>query len=210
MAVRARHRSAAAVRNAPVSLAVLAAFLAAGCAGGPPPQEWRLNSVGAIQAFERQYFAGNTAIAETEFRRARGEVGSTGRLDLLARLELRRCAVRAASLEFDDCPAFEALRADAAPAELAYADYLSGRAPRREAPKDDDPLARLVDAGVQFRHAKLAPQGIASAAETASAQGWRRPLLAWLGVQLKRAEAAGDQPAAGQLRRRIEAVQPAR
>ncbi len=186
----------------------LAALAVAGCAGGPPPQEWRLNSAGAIQAFERQYFAGNSAVAEAEFRRARGEIGSTGRLDLLARLELRRCAVRASSLEFDDCPGFEALSADAAPAELAYADYLAGRTPRPEAPRDDDPLARLVDAGVQFRQAKLAPQGIVAAADTASAQGWRRPLLAWLGVQLKRAEAAGDAASAAQLRRRIDAAQP--
>ena len=50
------------------------------------------------------------------------------------------------------------------------------------------------------------PQGIASAVEISSSQGWRRPLLAWLGVQLKRAEQAGDSETAARLKRRIELV----
>ena len=44
---------------------------------------------------------------------------------------------------------------------------------------------------------------------TASAQGWRRPLLAWLMVQLQRAEAAGAADDAQQLRRRIAIVEQA-
>ncbi len=61
-------------------------------------------------------------------------------------------------------------------------------------------------AGVLFRRAAIAPEGIAVAVETASAQGWRRPLLAWLGVQHNRAEAAGDRQAAEAIRRRIQLV----
>ena len=48
--------------------------------------------------------------------------------------------------------------------------------------------------------------GIAAAVDIASAQGWRRPLLAWLGVQLARAEAAGDSETAARVRRRMELV----
>ncbi len=70
----------------------------------------------------------------------------------------------------------------------------------------DDPLSRLVAAGVLFRTGRIAPAGIAEAVDTASAQGWRRPLLAWLGVQEKRAQAAGDAQAAAAIRRRIERV----
>ena len=61
---------------------------------------------------------------ELEFARARAELGSTGSADLVARAELIRCAARAASLEFDNCPGFEKLRADAGAEELAYADFL--------------------------------------------------------------------------------------
>jgi len=141
------------------------------------------------------------------------------------------CAAQVASLVFGPCVGFEALRADAAVPERAYADYLSGRIapadiallpePQRTVaaggPNDApdvsalsgmaDPLSQLVAAGVLFEAGRADPQVIALAVDTASAQGWRRPLLAWLGVQLKRAEQAGAIDAAERLRRRIALVQ---
>jgi len=183
---------------------VIAGLFAAGCSSSPPPPEWRSNAHGAMQAFERRYLAGDSAAAAAEFARARAEIGASGRLDLVARAELLRCALRVASLEFDDCPGFEALRRDAAAQEIAYADYLAGRGPRPGSANAEDPLSKLVAAGVLMRNATLAPEGIAAAVDTASAQGWRKPLLAWLGVQLKRAEAAGDLPGASQIRRRMD------
>ena len=114
-----------------------------------------------------------------------------------------RCAVRAASLEFDGCPGFEKLRADAGAEELAYAEYLAGRGQHAAA---EDALSRLVFFGVQFNSGKATPENISTAIDLASAQGWRRPLLAWLGVQEKRAEAAGDREALERIRRRIGLV----
>ncbi len=67
-----------------------------------------------------------------------------------------------------------------------------------------DPLARLVAAGVLFGQGQLPPAGVALAVDTASYQGWRRPLLAWLGVQLKLAQAAGDATAQARIQRRID------
>ena len=71
------------------------------------------------------------------------------------------------------------------------------------------PLSRLVGAGVLFAAGRADPGIIDIAIETASAQGWRRPLLAWLGVQLRRAELSGDGDgdATQRLRRRIARVQ---
>ena len=181
----------------------LAAFVLAGCAGAPPPPDWQLNAQSALAAFERHYLSGDTRLAEQEFARAKAEIARTGRGDLVARAELVRCAARAASLEFDDCPGFEAVRADAGAEEVAYAEYLAGL---RERAVAEDPLSRLVAAGVHLRSGTVTPAAIAGAVDVASAQGWRRPLLAWLGVQLKRAEAAGDLNAALGLRRRIERV----
>ena len=71
----------------------------------------------------------------------------------------------------------------------------------------DAPLSRLVGAGVLFAAGRADPAVIDLAIETASAQGWRRPLLAWLGVQLRRAELSADEAAAQRLRRRIARVQ---
>jgi hypothetical protein len=177
-------------------------FLSA-CSSGPVPPDWQLNSHGALNAFQSSYLKGDVRAAQLEFDRARAELQSTGRGDLVARAELVRCAARAASLEFDNCPGFEKLRADAGAEELAYYEYLSGRV---EKAASDNPLSRLVYAGVQFKSGRTTPENILASVDIASAQGWRRPLLAWLGVQEKRAEAAGDREAAERLRRRIEIV----
>lgn len=181
----------------------LAALVLGGCAGTPPPPDWQLNAQSALAAFERHYLSGETRLADQEFSRARAEIARSGRGDLVARAELVRCAARVASLEFDDCPGFEAVRADAGPEEVAYAEYLAGR---RERAISEEPLARLVAAGVRMRAGTVTPTEIAGALDIASAQGWRRPLLAWLGVQAKRAEAAGDTDAAMRLRRRIDLI----
>lgn len=177
--------------------------LLAGCSGGPVPPDWQSNSHNALNAFQSYYLKGDARAATLEFDRAVAELRSTGRGDLVARAELLRCAVRAASLEFDNCPAFEKLRADAGPEELAYADFLSGK---KERTATDDPLSRLVSHGVRFNSGNAMPESISAAVDIASAQGWRRPLLAWLGVQEKRAEAAGDRETLERIRRRISLV----
>jgi len=184
--------------------AAAALLLLAGCASGPVPPDWQMNALGALNSFQQRYLRGETKAAETEFERAKSELRATGRGDLLARAELIRCAVRAAGLEFDDCPAFEKLRADAGPEELAYADFLAGRAARAAA---DDPLSRLVGSGIQFKSGRATPESIQSSVDISSGQGWRRPLLAWLGVQEKRADAAGDREALERIRRRIALVE---
>jgi len=179
-----------------------AVFLMEGCGGGPQPADWQLNSAQSLGQFQRYYLTGDSR-ADAEFAYLRRELSATGREDLVARAELVRCALQVASVDFNDCPGFAALRAGAAQAELAYWDYLSGKADRASAA---DPLATLVAAGVQLRRGSIRPEAIAQAVETASSQGWRRPLLAWLGVQEKRARDAGDAEAAARIRRRIELV----
>jgi len=164
------------------------------------PPDWQLGSVSALNAFQSHYLKGDSRAAHIEFERAKFELQSTGRGDLVARAELVRCAMRAASLEFDSCPGFEKLRADAGAEELAYAEYLAGRAERAAG---EDVLSKLVFFGVKLNGNKITPPEIASAIDIASSQGWRRPLLAWLGVQEKRAEAAGDREALERIRRRI-------
>jgi len=196
----------------------------AGCAGGPVPPDWQLNAHGALKNFVAAYLTGNDRLADYELARVRSEIASTGRLDLLARVELARCAAQVASLVLDHCAEFQSLAPDAGPQERAYADFLAGRwqgldsslLPRQyrallagagEAgvlQAMDDPLARLVAAGVLLQMGRLSPAGIAVAADAASGQGWRRPLLAWLGVQARRAQESGDVAEAARIRRRID------
>ena len=70
----------------------------------------------------------------------------------------------------------------------------------------EDPLARLVAAGVLLQTQRLSTADIEVATETAANQGWRRPLLAWLGVQRQRADTAGDTATSARLQRRINLV----
>ena len=211
-----------------LALPTLLTALLAGCST-PQPPDWQSNAHSALQNYSKAYLRGDTRAAGQEFARARNEIAGTGRADLVARAELTRCATRVASLEFDDCAGFAPLAQDADAGERSYAAYLSGHWQEVEpallpahhralltatASSADssllkniaDPLARLVAAGVLLQNGRITPADIALAAETASAQGWRRPLLAWLGVQAQRAQAAGDSAAAAHIRRRIELV----
>ncbi len=195
-------------------------ILLSACSSAPPAPDWQSNAHLAIKNFEKLYLAGDTRAADAEFARARAELASTGRPGLVARAELTRCAVRVASLAFDECTGFAALAVDAGPEERAYADYLAARwqsmdvlrlpAQHRSVvtggPLPEDALARLVAAGALMRAGRITPAGIALAIGTASTNGWRRPLLAWLGVEEKRAESAGEKEAAARIRRRIDTV----
>jgi hypothetical protein len=59
---------------------------------------------------------------------------------------------------------------------------------------------------VLFRTGRASPQLVALAVDTASQQGWRRPLLAWLGVQAQRAQRAGAREEAERIRRRMALI----
>jgi hypothetical protein len=111
-----------------VFCAALVAFGLAACGNNPPVPDWQMNARGALERAQEAYLSGDSRIEGVEFARARTEVARTGRADLLARLELARCATRVASLVLEVCAGFEALRADAAPPERAYAAYLAGQA----------------------------------------------------------------------------------
>jgi hypothetical protein len=204
-----------------ILLLVMAAALAA-CGSKPREPDWQMNAHGALERYVKAYMGGNARVEASEFERARNELGSTGQPGLVARAELTRCALRVASLAFEPCEGFERLRADTPPPERAYADYLagiiapadvallppqyravSGQGGAAAAKAIEDPVSRLIAAGVLFRRNQATPELLVLAYETASEQGWRRPLLAWLGVAAQRAEQAGALEEAQRLRRRM-------
>jgi hypothetical protein len=210
---------------------VAASLLVVGCAGGPPSPAWQSDAKSAMDRATVAYLEGHSKASDAEMARVRSTLSATGRAELLARAELMRCALQVASLVFEPCTRFETLRADAAPAERAYADHLAAKALARDdiarlpaaqqaaatalagneaaasgVLAGEDPLSQLIAAAVLFQAGKASPALIESATETASAQAWRRPLLAWLTVQALRAEKAGDAAALKRLERRIALV----
>ena len=203
--------------------------LLGGCAGTPPP-DWQLNLQASMRLAIEAQLSGQDRVATVEFERARQEIARTGRLDLLARAELMRCAAQVAALQFEPCTGYQALQSDAAPGERAYADYLEGRvdasnlpalppaqqalaAAQRSLAADlsllqdtKDPLSRLVGAALWLRSGRTSPEVMRMAVDTASAAGWRRPLLAWLQLLEQHARQAGEVAEADRLARRIALV----
>jgi hypothetical protein len=216
--------------NARTFVAVWAVLALAACSSTPPPPQWPAEAKDSSERATEAWLSGDSRIEAAEFNRARAEVARTGQVALVARLELLRCATRVASLVVEPCTGFDVLAQDAAPAEQAYARYLTGTASAGDAvllPEAhrglignaapdatlaaiQDSLSQLVAAGVLFRSGRATPGVIAQAVDTASARGWRRPLLAWLQVQQERAKAAGDANAAAAVQRRIDLVAPPR
>ena len=207
------------------TMLTVTAMLLSACASGPKPADWQLESKGAMERAIAAYLEGNSRVEAAELARARLELSATGRVDLLARAELLSCASRVASLVFEPCAGFEKLRQDAPPAERAYADYLAGKLQPQDInllPKSQqssaqaaisnvqpaiesiaDPLAKLVASGTALQAGNASPALVQAAVDAASSQGWRRPLLAWLGVQLKLFEAGGNRAEAERIQRRI-------
>ncbi len=207
---------------------LLAAAALSACSSTPPPPDWAVNAQGALDRSVGAYLSGSPRVAALELERARAEVARTGAPARLARLELVQCAAEVASLVFSPCPAYQAVATDAAAPEQAYARYLLaqatpadatqlpevhrtlvGAAPDQAAARVaaiNDPLSRLVAAGVLLRTERATPGVFTLAVETASAQGWRRPLLAWLSLAQQRAQAAGQVEEAERLQRRLDLV----
>lgn len=213
------------IQTVKLATSLIAAMLTASCASGPKPLDWQLEAKGAMERSVTAYMEGNGRVEQAELANARSQLARTGRVELLANAELLHCAIRVASLVFEPCAGFEALRRDAPEAQRAYADYLRGQLPPTSIallPEQQravaagnasavqaitDPLSQLVAAGVLLQSGKASPAVIGQAIDTASSQGWRRPLLAWLGVQAQRAEQAGSADEAARLRRRMALTQ---
>lgn len=213
-------------------LAALFAIAGAGCGIAPTPA-WQADAHDALEGFTEAYLKGDTKLATRYFAETRAAVAGTGRPDLVARMELIRCGVGTAALDFGACSGYEAVQADSTDADRAYADFLAGKfgnqsgvklppqyediakakdvdAQNRALREIRDPLSRLVASGALFRGGRLSPEGVSVAVDAASEQAWRNPLLAYLNVQAKLAEAAGDAPALDAIRKRIELVSKAR
>ena len=207
------------------SIAAVAGVVLTACgSAGPKPPDWAFEAKASVDRASAAYMEGNSRVEAAEMARARSQLSRSGRPDLAANAELAQCATRVASLVFEPCAGFETLREDSTPAQRAYADYLIGKATPQSAallpepqrataaggaalPASADALSQLVAAGVLLQTGRASPPVITQAIDIASNQGWRRPLLAWLGVQAQRAEQGGDAAEAARLKRRIALVQ---
>ncbi|MCA1979112.1 MAG: hypothetical protein LDL19_07725 [Thiobacillus sp.] len=192
-------------------LALAAIILLSACgSGGPPPPDWKTDAADLIERYKKHALLGENVLAERYFRQAVAATGSAGRVRETARLWLVRCATRRAMLIDDACAEYADLaRIESDPADAAYYrfltldwngldatqlpaqhhDLLKALPPARPAAlaRIGDPLSRLLDASLLVMRKEADATTLSLAAETASAQGWRQPLLTYLKLQEKQA-----------------------
>jgi hypothetical protein len=201
------------------------------CGGGPKVPDWKLDSISLIERYKKAELKGQNKLAESYFEQALAAAGSAARIEETARLHLTRCATRQASLGFEPCSGYieyaglgataedEAYhrfisgqwdRLDAGRLPAQYRDFASNRDPARNAgiiQKIDDPLSRLVAVSIAVMRKQADDAMLKLAAETASEQGWRKPLLVYLKLQETQAGLKGDQAELEKLRARIKLVE---
>ncbi len=197
---------------------VLSILLLVACTHQPPPPDWLLTARSASEQHARLYLEGCDRLAQSQLQTARAAVSRTGNAGAMARIELHACAARIASLQPPACPEFQPLADDAGQVEKAYFRYLTGQlaegdlallpaaqqaAWRNPSSLNDiaDPLSRLLAAAVLLHAGRLPPAAGQIAIDTASQQGWRRPLAHWLQLEEERLSRAGDVAAAAAMTR---------
>ncbi len=212
-------------------LAAISVIAISACGNQTPAPDWALSAEAAAQKATQAYLQGQQRVEALQWQKARDAVAGTGQLAQAAKLELMRCAAQVASLDWNACPDYEALAQDASQQEQAYARYLQARpqvgdtellpeAQRAVArqllgggsgvaavAEIKDPLSRLVAAGVLLRGGAVVPALLQQGVDTASEQGWRRPLTAWLLLQLKAARQGGEAEQQAQLQRRLKLLE---
>jgi predicted small lipoprotein YifL len=204
--------------------------LAACGSGGPPPPDWKTDAADLIGRYQKHALRGENTLAERYFRQAVAATGGAGRVAETARLWLVRCATRRAMLIDDACTEYAELAGFGPdPADQAYYRFLTlrweeldpallpgqhrdlVRAPADRRPEAlgriDDPLARLLDASLLVMRQEANPATLSLATETASAHGWRQPLLTYLKLQQQQAASNGQAAEAERLARRIQLVE---
>jgi hypothetical protein len=212
-------------------LAVASLILLSACgSGGPPPPDWKTDASDLIERYQKHALLGENTLAERYFQQAITATGGAGRVADTARLWLVRCATRRAMLIDDACTEYaELARIEPDAADDAYYQFLTLRweatniallpqqhqewasapagARRTLLAQIDDPLARLLDASLLVMRQEADADTLTLATETASAQGWRQPLLTYLKLQEKQAKTQNNAAELARLTRRIQLVE---
>jgi len=183
-------------------------ILLVGCGSSKPVPDWTDASFNQLDNYKKSYLSGKELIAEAYFNKAVDEIKSSGDLDILARAYLTKYACQVAVLEaFDDR---EYLKIEAVEPVLQnknfhgflkgafdnvdekllpqqYEGFLrafkSGKKEdvAREISKMDNPLSKLIAVGLLVKKNKVEEIDLKLAIDIASQNGWKKPLLAYLG-----------------------------
>ncbi|MBP7017742.1 MAG: hypothetical protein KBB23_11265 [Smithella sp.] len=182
-------------------------LLICACGGAGHIPVWKEKAYSQLDEYKTSFLTGREASTEPHFEKARKEIGAGNDLGLLTVAYLTKYALHTASLEPFDASEFAKLyRLEPHPADMAYCHFLKGNfsavdtkelparyagvlkaasgkdaaTAGREIAAIDDPLSRLIACGVWTRYLPADEAILKIGIDTASANGWRRPLWAYL------------------------------
>ncbi|MDD4356204.1 MAG: hypothetical protein PHN98_03045 [Smithellaceae bacterium] len=196
-----------------------------------PVPDWKDKAGGYLEEYKSSFLKGKELSTEPHFAQATREIAAGNDLRLLAVAYLTKYALHTASLEcFDDSEFLKIERLEPDAEDMAYYRFLQGNftavdasaLPARytgllkaaasrnavlaahEISAIGDPLSRLVAAGVWVNHLPCDEKIIQTAIDTASANGWQRPLWAYLEKLHTCYLEGGDKSRARAIKNRLE------
>jgi hypothetical protein len=203
----------------------------AGCSSKPAPA-WIAAGHQQLETFKRDFLTGQPPqVTDLHFRMATEEIKKSGDLDLLGKAWLTRMALHAAVLEESEKAEYGKIAAaspspansnfylfltgepsmvDAALLPAQYRPFLKALQSRDAAEtvkritEIDDPLSRLIAAGLAMRSGTANEALLKAASETASQNGWKRALVAWLECLSRFYERTGEVAKAATVRQRLK------
>lgn len=205
------------------------------CSGAPPTPDWVVRGHDRLEDFKVLYLQGESSLARVYFHKAVEEIRKSGNPAILGRAYLIRMAVETAVLEFpqgDEFPRINAAFPD--PSNQAYHDFLAGptgqvnlshlpetyravakilqegRVPvlADELARIENPLSRLIATAVCLRQGHGSEAVLVLAADTASREGWKKALLAYLDRLETLYRVNGREGMASSVRERIRLMEP--
>ena len=210
---------------------LLPLLLLTGCGAKPAPL-WISSGHKQLESFKQDFLTGrDSSITESHFRKAVEEIKKGGDADLLGKAWLTRMALQVAIREeleegeylkiesVEPVPAnrnfYLLLKGDTGQVDVSllpeayrpfWKAFLSRDATKAAASiaAIEDPIPRLIASGLAVSHRLENDAILRTAVETASRNGWKRALSAWLERLQSYYEAAGDVKNASAIRARID------
>jgi hypothetical protein len=210
---------------------LIVVLLICACGGAGQIPVWKEKGYSQLDEYKNSFLTGSEESTEPHFLKATREIAAGNDLGLLTVAYLTKYALHTASLEPFDASEFAKLyRLEPHPADMAYCHFLKGNfsavdakelparyarvlkaasgrdtaTAGREIAAIDEPLSRLIACGVWTRYLAADEAILNIGIDTASANGWRRPLWAYLERLQNYYLENGDQAKANRVSERLK------
>jgi hypothetical protein len=207
-------------------------ILLAGCGSKTIP-DWTNAAFNQLESYKQSYLSGQLRVAEIHFNKATEEIRKSGNLDLLAKAYLTKCAVQTVAIEkIDDSAYLQIETLSPSPTNKTYHRFLRGDfdqvspnlLPEQyrsffdtlrvvktgdatdELLKMEDPLSRLIAASLAVQHNRCDERCFQVAIDSASKNGWKKPLLVYLEKLQSFYETNKDPEKASVIQKKIELI----